>query len=87
MCDRHQTGLIPDTTLARDKQHLGRCEFQKAIFFFFFPSRHFQQQARQQVKGSKIEIKIQKEGNGERGVCVSVPCRAAHRICARLFPV
>ncbi len=23
----------------------------------------------------------------ERGVCVSVPCRAAHRICARLFPI
>lgn len=72
--------MIPDTTLTVTS-NVGLPWIPKD--YFFSPSRHLLA-ARETVSQRErdIEIKIQKEGNGERDVCVSVPCRAVQRFCS-----
>lgn len=71
--------MIPDTTLTVTS-NVGLPWIPKDVFFF--PADIFGCKRDSESKGERyrdIEIKIQKEGNGERDVCVSVPCRAVQR--------
>lgn len=95
MCDRHQTliqCLFNNTAVwspipPSPWQATSGCrEFQKTIFFP--PADIFSCKRDSESKAERyrdIEIKIQKEGNGERDVCVSVPCRAVQRFCSRFL--
>lgn len=75
-----QRGLIPDTTLSVTS-NVGLPWIPKD---YFFPPQQTFSNARETVSQREweIEIKIQKEGNGERDVYVSVPCRAVQRFCS-----
>lgn len=59
---------------------LGCREFQKMIFSPPADISNARETVSQRERD--IEIKIQKEGNGKRDVCVSVPCRAVQRFCS-----